>query len=182
MAAPNERVMDMVRREIEKNPSIPSQELFEKAKKMDSSMKRLTIRQFHATYPLQVKRLSKGARRRGRPRKAAAAAPVKRGRRRRGAAKAAPAKRARRPGRPPGRPAGRPPGRPRGRPPGRPRAAATAAASAARNEGVSDRDAVRTILLQFASEVAGAEGKADIVQVMGTMERYVDRLVQATSS
>jgi hypothetical protein len=40
---------------------------------------------------------------------------------------------------------------------------------------------VRSILIQFAGEVAAAEGKADVVQVIGGMDRYVDRLLQAAA-
>src|SRR5918996_1551071 len=106
MAAINERVMDMVRREIDKNPDVKSQDLFEKAKRIDSGISNLSIRQFHASYPLQVKRSRKAGRRRpGRPPKAAKA-PARRGRPPK-AATAAVAPRRR--GRPPGKRRGRPP-------------------------------------------------------------------------
>lgn len=51
-----DKVMDMVRDAIQANPSVGTDELFEKAKKLDKSMGDLTVRQFHARYPLQVKR------------------------------------------------------------------------------------------------------------------------------
>lgn len=49
-------VMKMVRKELEKNPDIENQQLYDKAKKIDGSIDDLTLRQFHARYPLQVKR------------------------------------------------------------------------------------------------------------------------------
>lgn len=56
MAETNEKVMDMVRQTIMKTPDIGTNELYKKAQKVDSSIGELTLRQFHARYPLQVKR------------------------------------------------------------------------------------------------------------------------------
>ncbi len=56
MAETNEKVMDMVRQAILKQPDIATDELYKKAQKVDSSIRELTLRQFHARYPLQVKR------------------------------------------------------------------------------------------------------------------------------
>lgn len=56
MAATSEKVMSMVEEEIRKNPDVLTKDLFEKAKKIDKSITNLTIRQFNARYPLQVKR------------------------------------------------------------------------------------------------------------------------------
>lgn len=61
MADDKGKVMEMVRGEIEKNPAVSSQELYEKAKKMDKSIGSMSIRQFHARFPLQVKRQRAGA-------------------------------------------------------------------------------------------------------------------------
>lgn len=170
MADSNQRVMDLVRREIAKNPGVSSEALFEKAKKVDSSIGRLSTRQFHAKYPLQVKRALKRAGG-GAGRKAAKA--TKKGRRG--------------PGRPPKSATKRGPGRPpksagkRGR---RRRAArtsapaATAVSTAAAGTGAS-RDAVRALLLQFASDVAGAPGKPEVVKVLTGVDRLVDRVIQA---
>ena len=207
MAETNARIMDMVRREIVKNPSISSEQLYEMAKKSDSSIGGLSVRQFHARYPLQVKRAAANARkarrggaakktgaRRGRP-------PGKTGRKT-SAQKAGgggPAKKARR-GRPPG--SGRKATAKRatakkatakratakratakrasgsagsGRGPGRPRRTAAAAPAG------PGRDAVRTLLLLFARDIAGAEGKADVVEVIGEVDGWVDRVIAATS-
>lgn len=56
MAKTDEKVMKMVEKELEKNPDISVSDLFEKAKKVSSDIGELTNRQFHARYPLQVKR------------------------------------------------------------------------------------------------------------------------------
>lgn len=56
MAEVKDKVMDMVRKELEKNPDAENRELYEKATKVDGSIADLTLRQFHARYPLQVKR------------------------------------------------------------------------------------------------------------------------------
>ncbi len=73
MAGTNPRVMDMVRKELERKPSISSEELHQKAKKVDRSVGSLSVRQFHARYPLQVKRM-RAIGKRGRKRAAAAPA------------------------------------------------------------------------------------------------------------
>ncbi|MEJ2538386.1 MAG: hypothetical protein P8188_00155 [Gemmatimonadota bacterium] len=64
--------MSYVESELKKSPDISTNELFDKAKKEFPSAKKLTVRQFHARYPLQVKRrmsLAKGGGRRKSPRK-----------------------------------------------------------------------------------------------------------------
>jgi hypothetical protein len=57
MAQANERVLAMVRDEIRKNPQVSTTDLFAKARKLSKEIGALDIRQFHARYPLQVKRL-----------------------------------------------------------------------------------------------------------------------------
>jgi hypothetical protein len=164
MAGTNERVMDFVRRELAKDPALGSEVLFQRAKKVDPALSRLTVRQFHARYPLQVKRLEKFAARRGARRAAPAAADAPRRR-----------------GRPPGsrnKTTGRGPGRPR-------KNAAPAAqpvAARARRSAMTEpagREGVRTLLLQFARDVAAAEGKADVVEVLTNVDRWVDRVIGA---
>lgn len=56
MPATKDKVMEMVEKALKKNPDVSNDELFEKAAEIDSSIKKLTLRQFHARYPLQVKR------------------------------------------------------------------------------------------------------------------------------
>lgn len=41
------------------------------------------------------------------------------------------------------------------------------------------RDQVRTILMELARDVANAEGKGDVVDVVMGIDRYVDRVVKA---
>lgn len=56
MAKTDEKVMELVESELKKNPDASTDELFEKAKKVSSSIGKLSLRQFNARYPLQVKR------------------------------------------------------------------------------------------------------------------------------
>jgi hypothetical protein len=113
MAVVIDRVMNMVRDEIQRRPEISSQELFEKAKKLDRGMRSLSPRQFNATYPLQVRRSLA---------------------------------------------------------PRRPRARRSARRS---NTG---RDQVRAVLLEFARAVAGAEDPGTLVDVIGNLDSWVDRI------
>jgi len=115
MARIVERVMNMVREELAKRPDITTRELFDKAKKMDPSMRSMSIRQFNATYPLQVKRSQMPRSRRG------------------------------------GRPAG--------------------------SRRAADRERVRSVLLDLAREVAAADDKGKLVEVIGGMDRWVDRVL-----
>ena len=113
MAVLNERVMNMVRDEIQKRPDITSQELFEKAKKLDRGMRSLSARQFNATYPLQVRRTLA---------------------------------------------------------PRRPRARRAGARNAA------GKDRVRGVLLEFARAVAGAQDRGALVEVIGNLDEWVERV------
>lgn len=78
MPATNEKVMEMVRKQLDANPDAENRDLYEKAQKIDASIGDLSLRQFHARYPLQVKRKraaksrsKKGGRKGGGRRKAA---------------------------------------------------------------------------------------------------------------
>ena len=64
MAEANPNVMQMVESELKKNPDISNKELLDKARGIDKNVEKLTARQFNATYPLQVKRSMKPARKR----------------------------------------------------------------------------------------------------------------------
>jgi hypothetical protein len=57
---------------------------------------------------------------------------------------------------------------------GRGRKGATAAAPAD-----AGRDRVRTLLLELARDVANAQGKGDVVDVIVGIDRYVDRVIKA---
>lgn len=56
----HEKVMDLVERELKKDPKASTTELYEKARRVSRTVSRLSIRQFHAKYPLQVKRRHSG--------------------------------------------------------------------------------------------------------------------------
>ncbi len=132
MADVNDKVMDMVRKELKKNPDAENQELYEKAKKVDGSVDDLSLRQFHARYPLQVKRQlaqKKGGKKGGRKRKS----------------------------------------RKKSRSGGRGGGSASGA----------DRDAIRGTLLQFAKDVSSAEGKAEMIDLLTSVDDYVDDVVKA---
>lgn len=80
MPSPADKVMTFVERQLKKDPETPSRKLFERAKKMDPAIARLSLRQFHAKYPLQVKRRSvPKKRRRAKAAKPAAATRSRRG-------------------------------------------------------------------------------------------------------
>jgi hypothetical protein len=73
MAGSDERIMALVEKELAANPRAGSRELFDKARAAVPSAADLNIRQFHARYPLQVKRrqsLKESARSRRRSRTA----------------------------------------------------------------------------------------------------------------
>jgi len=124
LATTDPKVMEFVERELEKNPDVSATDLHEKAKKKFDGLKDLTVRQFHARYPLQVKR-----------RKA-----PKRGAKKKRSRKTT-------------------------------REAATPATPAGE---------VRDILLRLVRDVADAEGKADIVDVVAGVDGYVDKILKAT--
>lgn len=56
MAKAEEKVMQFVKDELKAHPDVETSELFERAKKVDPSVKKLSLRQFNARYPLQIKR------------------------------------------------------------------------------------------------------------------------------
>jgi len=54
------RVMNMVRRTLVENPEVSNEALYAAAVALDPSVAKLTLRQFHARYPLQVRRWELG--------------------------------------------------------------------------------------------------------------------------
>lgn len=56
MADIDPKVMEAVEKELKKNPDASVDELLDVAAKVNKSVTKLTKRQFHARYPLQVKR------------------------------------------------------------------------------------------------------------------------------
>lgn len=74
MAKNEEKVMEFVKKELEDNPEVTTSDLYERAKKVDSGVSKLSLRQFNARFPLQIKRkksLNETGGRRRRRRKAA---------------------------------------------------------------------------------------------------------------
>ncbi len=71
MAGNDDKVLDFVTQELEKDPEARTSDLFEKAKDLFSSVEQLSLRQFNARFPLQVKRKKSRARSGGRRRGAA---------------------------------------------------------------------------------------------------------------
>lgn len=152
MANVDEKAMAMVEKELEKNPDMGSSDLFEKVKAKHASVADLTVRQFHARYPLQVKRRKGAAAGTKKRTPSKTKSSTKAGPRKRAAKKAAPRKS-----------------------PGRAR---TPAPPAPRNT----REAVRGVLMRFATELASVEAKADVVKVLAGADRYVDEVIDAVGS
>lgn len=136
-AETDEKVMAMVEEELKKNPDISVNDLQAKAQKINKGVSSLTSRQFHARYPLQVKRRKTGRKRTAKPAKTAAAKPARRASRKKTTRVATPSP----------APAG----------------------------GV-DRDAIRAAFLTFASDLAGAEARKDVVKVLAGVDKYVNQV------
>ena len=125
MAQVDDKVMSAVEAALKDNPSASVDELFEIARGINPETGELSKRQFHARYPLQVKRkMNPGKRRRRRKVKAAA----------QGGAKV---------------------------------------------RGTASREAVRSAFLKFATELAGAEERKDVVRVVADVDSYVDEVLEA---
>jgi hypothetical protein len=137
--AEKDRIMDMVRKELEKDPGIENKELYAKASDIDESVEDLTLRQFHARYPLQVKRQmaqdSGGAKKKKKRKK-------KSGTSRKGAT------------------------------------------SGGRGDGSGgvDRERIRSTLLRFARDVSAAEGKAEMIDLLSSVDDYVDDIAGAVGT
>lgn len=55
-ATVNPKVLSYVRSALKRNPDRTNQSLYEKASEMDPEIVKMSLRRFHALYPLQVKR------------------------------------------------------------------------------------------------------------------------------
>lgn len=132
MAERNAEVMEMVAQELERDPGISVDALFEKAKAVDPAIGDLSLRQFNARYPLPIKRRKSQS---NRPRK------------------------------------------PRKQPPAGRAAGSATSKKAARG---SPRDEVRRVFLDFAGDLARAESRASIVEVVARVDEYVDRALASS--
>ncbi len=154
-------VMSWVEGQLKDNPDVSVDELRAGAVKLNAGIADLTKRQFHARYPLQVKRAARRA--------ADAAAGIK-PRRRPRRAPAAPA-----PEPEPAAPAPEPAPAPAAPAPAAPAPAAPAPAAEAAPAGL-DRGAVRKMLFDFAADITAAEGTSAVVKVLAAMDDYIDRI------
>ena len=152
MAKTEDQVMELVRTELDRNPDIKSGDLQDIVKKAYPSVGKLSVRQFHARYPLQIKRDRAFAADGG------ASKPAKKSRKR--AAKKGGARKGR-----------------RSTAPRTTRSAAPAAAPAA--NGGPDRDAVRAVFMRFAADLSAAEARKDLVKIVANVDRYVDDAIAA---
>lgn len=132
MAERNPQVLEMVAKELEADPDVKADVLFEKAREIDPKLGELSLRQFHARYPLPLKRKRSAGKRGG------------------------------------GRAGKRPPRRAKvgGRSQSRSAAQAT------------PREDVRRVFMDFAGELARAESRAAIVDVLGRVDDYVDLVLE----
>jgi hypothetical protein len=144
MAKTNEKVMEFVESELERNPDISVPDLQAKAAKVDSAIGDLTARQFNARYPLQVKR------RKARASEGSGAKTSRRSKRAtRKSGRSTSSRRAR-------------------------KAPAPASDDA--------RAAVRGVVLRFASDLASAEERKELVDVLARVDGYVDEILTATGT
>ncbi len=150
-----DKVMQFIEKELKINPKATAKELQQKAKAVSEAVGKLSIRQFHAKYPLQIRRKLA-------PKKPRRAAPK---------AKAAPKK--------PRRAAPKKPRRaaPKARAaPKKPRSAAPKATAA---RGQVNREAIRDTLMTFAKDLSDAEGKSETIAVLRKLDNYIDAIIRA---
>ena len=120
------KVLSAVEAALKSNPDATVDELFAIARGVNEGVASLSKRQFHARYPLQVKRkLSPPRQRRTRAPK---------------------------------------PGAKRGR----------------KSADGTVREVVRACLLKFATDLAAADARKDLVRVVAGVDRYVDEVLKAT--
>lgn len=127
-----DEIMEMVRQELSDDPDAENKDLYAKAKKIDPSVDDLSLRQFHARYPLQVKRKLAQKRRDGQ--------------------------------------------KSRGK---KSRTTGSGRDGGAGGDLTVDREAVRSTLLQFARDVSAADGKAKMIDVLSSVDDYVDEVVDS---
>jgi hypothetical protein len=159
MAERIQKVYDRVLQEVGKNPQIGSRELYGIAQTVDKTIGRDSMQQFHARYYLPAMRERRaaeggGSARRG-PRQRTRAARQEKSETPVQAAASEPAPRTRR------------------------RRSQSAVASP---QNGTDRDRIRSVLLQFAQELTDADSRSGLVQVLGKVDTYVDRIAGRASN
>lgn len=161
MADVNAGVLEMVEKELERDSGASTSDLFELAKRIDPEMKELSIRQFHAKYPLQVKRKTAmakggGTRRKKRRRTSSPSSPSSAASSSSGSSTADSS-------------ADSDSDSSRGR-------------RRRRSKGVdaSTREAIRGELMAFAQDLSSATSDpATLVRVLANVDQYVDRVINA---
>ena len=154
--AAGEDVMAFIARALSENPGVKNADLFAAASEMDPSIADLNPRQFHAKYPLQVKRRLAMAEAEARA-AAEPEAPV--------AVEEAPA------------PAPEPAPEPEPEP-----VAEAAPVAEAPSVGDGDAAAVRGLLIDLARELANAQSQADTIDIMARLDEYVADIMKAARS
>jgi hypothetical protein len=170
----NERIATMVRSELAKNPNIDNAALLEKARAIDPKVRRLSPRQFHATYRLPALRATGAKSPRPRPAESTKAA-----------SRTAATKTAARPAAPtppaapampsaPATPSA--PAAPAGSPSAALAPAVTASAAptsssrALARPHAAEREAVRAMLQTVAREALGTEDRASFVRLLDSLD------------
>jgi hypothetical protein len=160
-AKTSDRVMQFIEKELKINPKATAKELQQKAKAISEAVGKLSVRQFHAKYPLQ--HMSKAAAKK--PRRAAPKAKAAAKKPRRAAPKARAAAKKPRRAAPKARAAAK-----------KPRRAAPKARAA---RGQANREAVRNTLMTFAQDLSAAQGKSETIAVLRKLDNYIDAIIRA---
>lgn len=148
---PNPAVTAMVREQLERSPPPPLAALYGRAVRIDPRVRKLTLRQFNARYPLQIRRAMKPAEARRRKRtQVPSPSPV----------------------------AADGPQPPAATPSTNGRARETAPRPPGDAEA---RRRIRAILFEWANLVAGARSKAEVVEAMTRVDEHARRVVRALS-
>ena len=184
-------VMNWVAAQLKNNPEVSVDELLAGAVKLNPEIAQLSRRQFHARYPLQVKRAARRAadaaagikprRRRAAPPPEAAPAPeAEAGVVPEAAQDTAPSPPAETGPEPAAEAAPEAAPAAEAAPEAAPAAEAAPEAAPAAAEAAPagpDRDAIRKVLFTFAADVTAAEGKKGVVKVLAAIDDYIDQIV-----
>lgn len=160
-------VLAYVTRVLKRNPDVKNAELFKGACEIDASVAELSARQFHAKYPLQVKRRLAAAAPGPKPAPKPAPEPAPT------APEPAPV------ATPEPAPAAAPEPAPEPAPAPAEEPAPTPAEAEAPSIGDGDAAAVRGLLFSLARELANAGTQAETIEVMARLDGYVDDIMQA---
>lgn len=178
MVSTDEKVMQLVEDELKIDSDMSSSDLFEKAKAVFPAVDKLTIRQFHARYPLQIKRRIAMEGTGGKKSPGGKKGATKRAGGRKAAAKKAPAKAAKKAT---GKAAKKATKKTATKKAATKKAATRRTRSAAVSAPTEGRDQVRQVLLQFAGDLSAADERKDVVKVLAGIDGYVNDVMRAVS-